>query len=63
MKKNFCSGAYLFIVQYCLPLFSSSRPLIKKDILLGAAPSYTQLRALKPMLSNALVASNTTGNN
>ena len=63
MKKIFLSGAYLFTVQYCIPLFSTSRPLIRKNFLLGATPSHTQLQTLKPMLSNTLVASNTTGNN
>ena len=63
MKKIFFSGAYLFTVQYCLPLFSSSRPLIRKNLLLGAAPSHTQLRTLKPVLSNSLAASHAAGNN
>ena len=63
LRKIFRSGAYLFTVQYCLPLFSSSIPLIRKNLLLGAAPSHTQIWTLKPMLSNTLVASHTTGNN
>ena len=61
MKKIFLSGAYLSTCHYCLSLFSSSRPLIRINVLLSAAPLHTQLRTLKPMLSNTVVASQTTG--
>lgn len=39
------------------------RPFRRKNLLLGEARTLTQLRNLKPMLSNTLVASHTTGNN
>lgn len=62
-KENLSFGCISIHSPVCLCLFSSSRPLIRKNLLLRAAPSHTQLRTLKPMLSNTLVASHITGNN